>query len=382
MALEGTSVNFVEYARVYSALGWSVFPLRPRSKEPATSWKRFQQSQASATEIDSFFGDGSNNLAIVTGDRFGIVLDVDGHKGGFESLHKFEVATTLSLRTGSGGRHYIYKHPGGRVCNAQKFAGLAGVDIRADGGYIVAPPSIHPNGVRYEWLPGLGPDDMEPQPLPQWLNDALREVAGAAAAVESRERAKESGPPKLLELILPACSWLRHTRDDAAELSEWEWYAALTILGRCVDGARLAHEWSRPYLNYTQQETSKKLKHALQAAGPFTCQRIATETGGGWCHKCAARMNGVRSPIALGALTALGDGPRTAFTWGEIVRAEVSGELRIARLVEVCWFALSQGQDLKSVALEWNAKRAKPPLDDVLVEHIVAAVKTVNGAVR
>jgi hypothetical protein len=364
--------------------GWSFFPLQPRSKKPAVhSWRIYQEQPPTPEELERFFRDGSSGLAIVTGRHFGVVLDADATKGGRDSLRGRELGRTLSIRTGGGGAHYVYKHPGWRVSNAQRLTGLAGVDIRGDGGYIVAPPSIHPNGNRYEWMPGLGPDDIEPHPLPGWLEEILRKRADEeAAAATLQKHLRDVELPSFAELIVPVCHWLRHCRDDAATLSEFEWYAALTILGRCVGGEQLAHEWSHTYPTYRRRETNEKLKHATDAAGPYTCQRIATETGDRWCYKCPARMNGVRSPITLGALTAIGDGPRTAFAWGEIIRAEVSGELRIARLVELCSFALSQGQDLKSVALEWNAKRAKPPLDDALVDRIVATVKTVNGALR
>jgi hypothetical protein len=49
-------------------------------------------------------------------------------------------------------------------------AGLAqGIDLRGDGGYVVAPPSVHPSGQRYAWVKGRSPADMSPGPLPRWL---------------------------------------------------------------------------------------------------------------------------------------------------------------------------------------------------------------------
>ncbi len=65
-------------------------------------------------------------------------------------------------------------------------------------------------------------------------------------------------PPARLEPIVRGCAWMRHCCEDAAMLSEPDWYAMLGVLGRCEDGARIAHEWSRPYPRYTKRETDRE----------------------------------------------------------------------------------------------------------------------------
>jgi putative DNA primase/helicase len=109
------------------------------------------------------------NVAIATGTASGIiVLDVDG-TAGIESLHDLEAQHGVLLdgprvRTGGGGRHIYLKHPGGVVRNR---VGLApGLDLRADGGYVVAPPSVHVSGGVYAWL--TSPEADLP-PAPEWL---------------------------------------------------------------------------------------------------------------------------------------------------------------------------------------------------------------------
>ena len=97
-----------------------------------------------------WFAHADRNVGIVTGAASGIVVvDVD----------KPELIDTLGLlpstptvRTGKG-LHLYFKHPGRPVAN--KVGLLSGVDLRGDGGYVVAPPSIHPNGASYEWNVGL-----------------------------------------------------------------------------------------------------------------------------------------------------------------------------------------------------------------------------------
>src|SRR5881394_3129330 len=92
-------------------------------------------------------------IGVVTGAISGlVVVDVDAGHGGNESLEQLErehgpMPTTLECRTGGGGRHLYFAHPGGLARNK---VGLApGIDIRADGGYVVAPPSLHASGVQY-----------------------------------------------------------------------------------------------------------------------------------------------------------------------------------------------------------------------------------------
>lgn len=107
-----------------------------------------------------------------------------------------------------------------------------------------------------------------------------------------------------IKLILPKCAWARHCRDDAADLPEPEWYALLSILARCKDGARLAHESSKAHPKYNPAETDAKLKQATDKAGPRTCESIKADFGT-YCNGCAAR---VKSPIVLGRVDRLPEG--------------------------------------------------------------------------
>jgi hypothetical protein len=90
------------------------------------------------------------NVAIVTGAFSGLlVLDVDPRHGGEESLEELEakhgrIPDTMETITGGGGRHILFAHPGGVVGN--KVGLVPGLDVRGDGGYIVAPPSLHMSG--------------------------------------------------------------------------------------------------------------------------------------------------------------------------------------------------------------------------------------------
>jgi hypothetical protein len=84
------------------------------------------------------------------------------------------VPQTVECRTGGGGRHLYFAHPGGLIRNKVALAG--GIDLRGDGGYVVAPPSMHSSGVRYEWIDGRSPGSAVLAPLPGWvLREAVEE---------------------------------------------------------------------------------------------------------------------------------------------------------------------------------------------------------------
>lgn len=155
-----------EYALYYASLGLAVFPIKPKGKEPLTA-HGFKDATWNTVQIESWWTQWpSANIGIATGSRSGgilvIDLDIDENRGidGRETLRAWEAEhgelpgnTWLSI-TGRGGYHYFYKIST-EVKNRTSL--YEGVDVRADGGYIVAPPSIHPNGRGYEWE--QGPED-------------------------------------------------------------------------------------------------------------------------------------------------------------------------------------------------------------------------------
>ena len=87
------------------------------------------------------------------------------------------------------------QHPGFEVPNDVDTT--LKIDIRGDGGYIVAPPSIHATGRRYEWAIGCSIFDIDPAPCAPWMIDYLREVAAAAKSTskfKSSTNARERLP--------------------------------------------------------------------------------------------------------------------------------------------------------------------------------------------
>jgi hypothetical protein len=118
------------------------------------------------------------NVAVRTGAESGIVvLDVDGEAGA-DTLHDLErehgaLPVTVESLTGGGGRHLYFKHPRRVIRNSAGQLG-PGLDVRGDGGYAIAPPSICENGRAYEWAAERSFDDREPAELPRWLSALLQ----------------------------------------------------------------------------------------------------------------------------------------------------------------------------------------------------------------
>lgn len=138
------------FAAEYFDRGWSVIPLS--GKRPAvSSWREFQRCRAGLSHLKQWFKDGSVNVGIVTGQLSGLVV-VDCDTPDDASFWKESFPKTpLAVVTGRGGNHFYYRYPmGEEVFNR---AGLLNrkIDLRGQGGYVVAPPSLHPNGTHYRW---------------------------------------------------------------------------------------------------------------------------------------------------------------------------------------------------------------------------------------
>ncbi|HXM57235.1 MAG TPA: bifunctional DNA primase/polymerase [Candidatus Dormibacteraeota bacterium] len=221
----------VEQARAYARRGWSVLPLwwptatrdcacgladcESTGKHPIRRLVPHGLHDASTRldAIDEWWRLYPHaNTGIRTGARSRLlVLDVDGEAGrlalrGVAAHHgRFDARW---VQTGSRGWHAYFAHPGGSVPNSAGRLGV-GLDVRGDGGYVVAPPSRHRSGSTYRWvdareadrpLPAApdwlldlaGPAGHEPQPV-LLLSDDVHAYAAAALASELREVAE--APP-------------------------------------------------------------------------------------------------------------------------------------------------------------------------------------------
>lgn len=186
---------FLTAALGYAARGWPVVPIyipdpaAPRgcscgkadcpspAKHP-TPEHGLKQASTNRRQLESWAATQPHaGIAIRTGAISAmIVVDIDPRHGGIASFAALQarygaLPDTLTGRTGSGGYHYVYAYPGGNVANSVGQLAI-GVDVRGDGGYIVAPPSRHISGGVYAWA-----NDLEPAALPSaWVALLIRPV--------------------------------------------------------------------------------------------------------------------------------------------------------------------------------------------------------------
>lgn len=163
-----TTSRLIEAQVQLDSKGWASFPVK--GKQPLVAWKDY-----TAGDLDDKGRDPrewATGLGVDCGRSGLIVIDVDDldAQGRLEQVlgHSLETYQTLTSATGKG-RHYIFAAHGDRVTNARGSI-PAGIDVRGDGGFIIVPPSEHPDGGRYEWLRRA-----EPVPFP----DELRRIVAA-----------------------------------------------------------------------------------------------------------------------------------------------------------------------------------------------------------
>lgn len=196
---KAAQTSALQAAKSHLARGWSVLPLRARDKRPLILWENLQHRRPSEPDVTEWFHRWPDaNIGIVTGEISNlIVLDIDPKHGGDVALEHLEkkfgpLPPTVEAITGGGGRHLYFAHPIGLTRNR---AGLAqGIDLRGDGGYIVAPPSVHPTGGLYKWAPGRAPEEITLAPLPRWILVPIRGHRVGRSLPEWRQLVREGVP--------------------------------------------------------------------------------------------------------------------------------------------------------------------------------------------
>lgn len=206
-------------ALAYAAsFGWYVFPCyeigesgrctcgRPNCQSPGKH-PRTEHGLKAATidpeKIRRWWGRWPDaNIAAATGAVSGFdALDIDPRHGGDESLLEMvaqngPLPDTVEQLTGGGGRHLLFKqHPG----LASRTGIFPGIDVRANGGYILVPPSNHSSGREYAWELSSRPGEVPLVEWPEGLLEALQPING-----------RSQSPAPAVEGVIPEGSGMRH----------------------------------------------------------------------------------------------------------------------------------------------------------------------------
>ncbi len=98
------------------------------------------------------------------------------------------------------------------------------------------------------------------------------------------------------DAVQSGCEFLKHAKLNQVNITEPQWYAALSIVGRLDNGNELAHAYSVNHRSYSQHTTEKKLEQSLKSSGPRTCDNINKLWGR--CSECP-NFKKVTSPILI-----------------------------------------------------------------------------------
>lgn len=140
------------HALSYAACGFNVFPIKPNAKTPLTS-HGLKDATTDAGTIAAWWSRWPDaNIGVATGRASDFaVLDLDGREGEHSLTHlDGELVPTWTALTGNGA-HLWFTYPDHELRNSAGKIGK-GIDVRGEGGYVIAPPSVHPNGAVYQWV--------------------------------------------------------------------------------------------------------------------------------------------------------------------------------------------------------------------------------------
>lgn len=230
----------------YASMGFRVVPIAPAGKNPILrDWPN--RASGDPDDLRGWWAKRPHaGVGIVTGlqpDGTRIVaIDIDNHNPaalGADTIADLEdsygpLPDTWRQITGSGGAHILLRLPDGTAVrnDAGKLLG-PGVDIRADGGQIVAAPTIHPNGRPYEWEDGYAPWDIPIADAPGWIVGLL---TARSDGPQERPTGPYNGPDRPGDRWAAQTPWRTLLEPDGAQYvathnDGWEMWARPGING-------------------------------------------------------------------------------------------------------------------------------------------------------
>lgn len=250
----------LEWALFYAACGWRVFPLAPYAKVPTKGSRGYLDATTDADTIRAWWtATPKANIGIATGEASGlVVIDEDPRNGGdADQLH---MPPTLTAFSWSGGRHFYYAYAA--PLDGDNHGKIAeGIDAKADGGYIVAPPSIvrdRESGMQgvYRW------DDTSYAPAPlatRFIKALTREPEPERAPAGETPRTDSDGAYWLAQAL---------ERTHAGESDDYGYWLAQQLLVNQVSNAEdvLTEYAARASFDDRRPFTGKDIERWMKSA--------------------------------------------------------------------------------------------------------------------
>ena len=298
------------------------FPLIWGTKRPVVKWEPLQNRAPTFAELAGWFQEGkASGVGIICGGASNglVALCFNASDGAIQffgqKLWDKLLGSTFIVKTPRGVHVYLRSSSPIPSQFVAKGDNRSWLEIRADGMYIAAPPSLHPSGVLYE---AIGVESIaSPKNLLAFIEQRLAELDLKARVAQEAPKGKPA-PAEEVEApdneiavgkLLENCAFIQYCRDNAAALSEPFWWSMIHCLAVFGEpGRKKIHELSQAYPGYSDEETDKKIKETKKVAdkevGPHTCLFI--EQGLGFvCPKdCPAKKLKVKAPAGLAAILA------------------------------------------------------------------------------
>lgn len=258
---------------------YQTIPCKFGTKIPATP-KGFKDAQQN--DVLNLAKGGYNvGLACEASNLIAIDCDYDVARGydGESTLRELEsklgkLPQTLTQTTPRGGKHYIFRSKG-IVNPIGKLS--QDIDIKYRG-YLMIWPSVV-NGVQYQFTDGIDDGIFQIAELPQQWLDKINQPRYAENSTQAQIYENID-----MEAMFEGCTFLQHCRDDAAILSEPEWFTMITVLAPITGSDDLIHHLSSPYPRYKVKQTQQKIDQARRFGKSRSCQYISRNFG--YCTNC------------------------------------------------------------------------------------------------
>jgi putative DNA primase/helicase len=272
-------------------------------------WEEFETRLPNLEEKADWFHEGKpTNIGVLCGGISGglVILcfnDPDGAREFFGEERWQELPEATFITKSVRGHHVWLRSD--KLIKSQKVGrgkNESWLEIRSDGNFTVAPPSLHPSGVPYQ---AVGVEHIyKAKDLASFIDKRLSEL-GLRTQKAPKEKEKPEGSDEFnalaIEKLLENCAFIQYCQDNATTLSEPRWWSMTSVLAAFAKpGREKIHELSQPYPQYTEKETNQKINEALKVAdkdiGPHTCTFIEQDLGFACPKGCPAKKLGIKSP--------------------------------------------------------------------------------------
>jgi hypothetical protein len=222
-----------------------------------------------------------------------VVADIDPGHGG--RLDPGLMAPTLAVASGNHGWHLYYRHPGAGPVLSRPLPGVVGVDVKADGGYVVLPPSVHPITRRpYRWANARAVKEMPPRladtvlapPAAPSMPDTARVAGAAGTRALTRSPGDRTGaglvrhPDRMVDACLAA---VRRAPEGRRRVTL---YGAARGVARVILAGQIAADAAVDLLVAAGRDAEQSERDIYAAiAGGFAAEGLATEHAGGLAQR-------------------------------------------------------------------------------------------------